>query len=324
MTTTSKALPLLLAFLLGAAEAQTAASAAPGSEAGEAPPAARATRQRADFASPEQAAGALVEALRTNSRRAMRQVLGHEADRYIQPSDASVDNPDRIKFLAAYDEQSRIEMKSDTSAILRIGKDDWPLPIPIVKNGERWQFDTRAGEQEWLDRRIGANELSAIQVLLAYVDAQREYVLKDNDRDGLLEYAQRIVSTPGQRDGLYWPSAEGEPPSPMGQAFAGANRSTRRVDRMESRPFHGYYFRILTAQGKYAKGGAMDYRIKGKLIGGFGLVGYPADYGRTGIKTFIVNHEGVVYSRDYGPETAARAERMVRFNPGPKWKSETQ
>lgn len=312
-----KALPLLFAFLVGAAEAQDAN----GKESPK--PAARAARQRADFASPEQAVTALVEALRSNSRKSMRQVLGHEADRYIQPSDASADNPDRIKFLAAYDEQFRIESRSDTVAVLHIGKDDWPLPIPIAKSGERWQFDTKAGEQEWLDRRIGANELSAIQVLLAYVDAQREYVLKDINRDGLLEYAQRIISSEGQRDGLYWPSAEGEAPSPMGQAFANANRAMRGVDRIESKPYHGYFFRILMAQGKYAPGGAMDYRIKGKLIGGFGLVGYPANYGQSGIKTFIVSYDGIVYSRDFGPETAARAERMIRFNPGPSWKKET-
>jgi hypothetical protein len=276
------------------------------------------------FASPQEAITGLVNAIRSNDHKRMHEVLGPEADRYIQSKDTDVDNEARARFLEAYDEKSRIESKGDALAILHIGNDDWPLPFPLMKRSGRWSFDAKAGEQEWLDRRIGENELSAIQVALAYVDAQREYVLKDRNQDGLLEYAQRIVSNEGLHDGLYWPRAEGEPISPMGQAFATANKSVHQVSKMESKPYHGYYFRILTAQGKSVAGGAMDYMVNGKLIGGFALIGYPAKYRESGIKTFIVNHDGIVYSKDLGPKTASAADAIVSFDPDQSWQKEAQ
>lgn len=278
----------------------------------------------ASFASAEDAVARLVAAMRSNNRKLMYEVLGPDADRYIQSKDAAFDNEARAKFLAAYDETSRIEPKSDALAVLHVGKDDWPLPFPLVKRGGRWHFDAKAGEQEWQDRRVGENELSAIQVSLAYVDAQREYVLKDRNQDGLLEYAQHIVSSERQHDGLYWPRAQGEPVSPMGQAFAAANKAARGVRKLESQPYHGYFFRILTAQGKSATGGAMDYIVKGKLIGGFALIGYPAKYRASGIKTFIVNHDGIVYSKDLGPQTASVAQMINSFDPDPSWQKEAQ
>ena len=276
----------------------------------------------ATFASSEDAVTGLVAAMRSNDRKLMHQILGAEADRYIHSKDAAVDNEARAKFLLAYDEKSRIESKGDALAILHVGNDDWPLPFPLVNRGGRWHFDAKAGEQEWQDRRIGKNELSTIQVALAYVDAQREYVLKDRNQDGLLEYAQRIVSSAGQHDGLYWPRAEGEPVSPMGQAFAKASKSVHGVSQLESKPYHGYFFRILTAQGKSAPGAALDYMVKGKLIGGFALIGYPAKYRESGIKTFIVNHDGIVYSKDLGPQTASAADAISSFDPDPSWQKE--
>jgi hypothetical protein len=228
------------------------------------------------FESTKDAVIGLVAAMRSNSRKRMHQVLGSEADRYIQSKDSAVDNEARAQFLAAYDEKSRIELKGHSLAILHVGTDDWPLPFPLVKRGGRWHFDAKAGEREWQDRRIGENELSAIQVSLAYVDAQREYVLKDRNQDGLLEYAQRIISSDGQHDGLYWPRVESEPASPMGQAFAAANKSAHAIGKLGSNPYHGYFYRILTAQGKSAPGGALNYMVKGKLIGGFALIGNQA------------------------------------------------
>jgi hypothetical protein len=284
---------------------------------------AKRVRVRASFSSPEEAVSGLIEALRNNNRRKMRDLLGVSADRYLPARISGAENEDRIKFLAAYDEQSRIEKSGESAALLLVGKDAWPFPFPLARNAERWSFDTKAGEQEMLDRHIGQNELSAIQTALAYVDAQREYALKDRNKDALLEYAQRMVSSDGRHDGLYWPSAEGESASPMGLAFAAANKPVRGVERMAGRPYHGYFFRILTAQGKYAQGGELDYLVKGKLVGGFGLLAYPARYRESGIKSFIVNHDGVVFSRDFGPDTEARALRISKFNPGPKWQKES-
>jgi hypothetical protein len=318
-----KGLQLVLVLLISAAVTSDPAYGQTQEQNSSAQSAAKRIRARANFASPEEAVSGLVEALRNNDRKKMREILGLAADRYLPARDTSTESADRIKFLAAYDEQSRIELSGESLARLNIGKDQWPFPFPLAKSGERWGFDTKAGEQELLDRHIGENELSAIQTALAYVDAQREYVLKDHDNDALPEYAQRMVSTEGTHDGLYWPSAEGEPVSPMGLAFANAKKPVRGVERMAGKPYHGYLFRILTAQGKYAQGGAMDYLVKGKLVGGFGLFAYPAYYRESGIKSFIVNHDGIVFSRDLGPDTESRATRITRFNPGPSWQKES-
>jgi hypothetical protein len=276
------------------------------------------------FAAPEEAVAGLVSAMRSNNRKLMHDILGGEADRYIQSKDSALDDAARTKFLAAYDETSRIEAKGHALAILHVGKDEWPLPFPLVKQGGKWHFDTQTGIQEWQDRRIGANELSAIQISLAYVDAQREYVLKDRNQDGLLDYAQHIVSSDGLHDGLYWPKVEGKPVSPMGPVFATASKAAHGANKLESKPYHGYFFRILTAQGKSAPGGMLDYMVKGKLIGGFALIGYPAHYGESGIKTFIVNHDGKVYSKDLGPQTELVAEAVSLYDPDASWQREVQ
>jgi hypothetical protein len=191
-----------------------------------------------------------------------------------------------------------------------VGKDNWPLPIPIVKDGAGWRFDTLAAKAEILNRRIGRNELSAIQAVQAYVDAQREYYLRNPQNDKLLHYAQRIISTQGKRDGLYYPTKSGEPPSPLGALFAGG------------RTYHGYRYRILKQQGPDAPGGAYDYVAQGKMIGGFALVAYPASYGSSGVMTFLINHDGVVYEKDLGPDTAQSVQEITRFNPDKSWKQQ--
>ena len=192
----------------------------------------------------------------------------------------------------------------------------------MVKQGESWRFDTRQGAQEIIDRRIGKNELSAIQVSLAYVDAQREYAARDQDGDGLLEYAQKFVSEPGKKDGLYWESREGEEPSPLGPFAAQARKEgyARKKAGDQPSPYHGYFYKILKAQGKNAPGGAYSYVVRGKMIGGFALVAYPASYGSSGIMTFIVNHDGVVYEKDLGKNTEASAQAMTSFDPDQTWR----
>jgi hypothetical protein len=205
--------------------------------------------------------------------------------------------------------------------VLVYGDDDFPFAIPIVKKGEQWHFDTDAGRSEILARRIGRNELATIQVCLAYVDAQREYGSTDRDGDGLFEYAQKFRSTPGKEDGLYWPSEPGQPESPLGELVADA-RSEGYAGKPQGSPYHGYLFKLLKAQGPHAEGGAYDYVVRGNMIGGFALVAYPAQYGVSGIMTFVVNHDGVVYSKDLGPNTTKLAAAMTRYDPDSSWKKE--
>jgi hypothetical protein len=195
------------------------------------------------------------------------------------------------------------------------------MPIPVVKGKDGWRFDTQQGKEEVLNRRIGRNELSAVQAMLAYVDAQREYYLRNPQGDKLLHYAQKFGSAKGKRDGLYFPTKAGEPPSPLGPLYASAKAAgyTKAGNGMPS-PYHGYRYRILKRQGPDAPGGAYDYMAQGRMIGGFALVAWPASYGSSGVMTFLVNHEGVVYEKDLGPNTAAAAAKITRFNPDKSWK----
>ncbi|HLF22904.1 MAG TPA: DUF2950 domain-containing protein [Burkholderiales bacterium] len=273
------------------------------------------------FDSPEAGVAALVAAVEANDVAALRAILGTHGETLFSSGDAVADGKYRAAFSNAYRRANTIEATGDALATLVIGKDRWPLAIPLVKSNGAWYFDTQKGEQEILDRRIGRNELATIQVCLAIVDAQRDYVAKDRDSNGLLEYASKFVSTPGMHDGLYWEPPPGESPSPLGPLLAAAAKGGyASANPFESSPYHGYFFRILTQQGKDAPGGAYDYLVRGKLIGGFAVVAYPARYGVSGVMTFIVNHNGAVYQKDLGKNTAVIAAALTSFNPDPSWK----
>ena len=279
--------------------------------------------QQKTFPSPDDAVKALVDAVGTGDRKAVVAVFGPDSEKLLSSGDAVADRASGQAFLAAYGERHRIETVGEDRAVLHVGQQDWPFPIPLVKGKGGWYLDTKAGAEEVLDRRIGKNELAAIQAALAVVDAQREYASKDRNGDGLLDYAKKFVSTPGKKDGLYWKAAEGEEQSPLGPLVAAAQEAGyKRSSAGKPVPYHGYYFRILTAQGKDAPGGAYDYVAKGHLIGGFAVVAFPARYGSSGIMTFIVNHDGQVYSRDLGRKTTAIADKMTRYNPDAGWKKE--
>jgi hypothetical protein len=209
-------------------------------------------------------------------------------------------------------------MEGDNKAIMVVGQEDYPFPIPLMRKNGMWRFDTAAGREEILSRRIGRNELDAIQASLAYVDAQNEYAEKDRTGAGMNTYAQRIVSQPGKKDGLYWPSPQGGEESPLGELFAQATSQGYQAGGSPT-PYHGYYFKVLTRQGPAASGGELDYVVQGKMIGGFALVAYPAEYRNSGVMTFIVNHAGTVYQKDLGPRTASLAEGMKSFNPDRTW-----
>jgi Protein of unknown function (DUF2950) len=271
------------------------------------------------FPNPSDAAGALVEAVRGGNRNAILGVLGRDAEDIISSGDSVADGAARERFLSAYDAKHQVTMEGDSKAVLIVGKDDFPFPIPLVARNGQWRFDTAAGREEILVRRVGRNELNAIETALAYVDAQNDYADKDRTGAGPGVYARRIISRPGQRDGLYWPTAEGQEQSPLGPFVAEATAEGYRAGTTRT-PYHGYYYRILTRQGPAAEGGALDYVVNGKMIGGFGLVAYPAEYGNSGVMTFIVNHAGAVYQKDLGPGTARIAERMRSFDPGSGWK----
>ncbi len=273
------------------------------------------------YASPEAAIVSLVTAVKTNDRVKLSAILGSHGSKLISSGDAVADERGRAAFARAYDEANKVVLEGDAKAVLLIGKDEWPFPIPLVKSNSTWRFDTGQGEQEILDRRIGRNELAAIQVCLAIVDAEREYAASHLGTDGLPRYASRIVSTPGKHDGLYWPTEPDKQPSPLGPLVAGAANEGYTVARSAVlSPYHGYFYRILSAQGKDAPGGAYDYLIKGKMIGGFAVVAYPARYGASGIKTFIANHDGAVLENDLGQDTGIVAPKMKSYNPDPTWK----
>jgi Protein of unknown function (DUF2950) len=271
-----------------------------------------------DYKTPQAAAEALVGAAKSSDVKAALGVLGHNGQDIISSGDNVADVAARQKFVSAYDAKHSITMKGDNKAILVVGDNDFPFPIPILQNKNgTWSFDTDEGRREILYRRIGRNELDTIQTCLAYVDAQDDYASKDRGF-GPGVYARRFISQSGKKDGLYWPTAKGEDESPLGELFAEASRQGYRSGEGRT-PYHGYYFKILTKQGPAAEGGAADYVVNGKMIGGFALVAYPAQYRNSGVMTFIVNYAGAVFQKDLGPNTTKFAEAITAFNPDLSW-----
>jgi hypothetical protein len=267
------------------------------------------------FATPEEGAKSLIAAMKTHDKKAMLEILGASAKSIVESGDKVADKASGERLVKAYGEASKLEKSGDTM-VLNVGKDGWPFPIPMVKEAAGWRFDTKAGKDEILNRRIGRNELAVIQVAQAYVDAQREYYLRNPKNDKLLQYAQRFDSASGKKDGLYYPVKTGEQASPLGPLVAGA----KAAGYEKSGPYHGYRYRILKAQGPDAAGGAYDYVVHGKMIGGHALVAWPDSYGNSGVMTFVVNHDGVVFEKDLGPDTVAAVQKITKFNPDKSWK----
>lgn len=278
-----------------------------------------ATKAQRTFSSAEEAVKILVETLRAEDTTALKEIFGPESEELIDSGDPVEDKERRTNFVAMYDEKSSLAQVAEGME-LSIGNAEWPFPIPLVQEEGKWRFDTEAGRDEILARRIGKNEWAAVQFCLAYVDAQREYAQKDRDGDGLLAYARAFRSEPGQQNGLYWETREGEEQSPLGALAAVAEKHGYRKETGDApAPFLGYYFRILTGQGANAPGGAYDYLVRDKLLGGFAMVAYPANYQSTGIMTFLVNHEGQVYQKDLGEKTETAAETLTLYDPDNSW-----
>lgn len=274
------------------------------------------------YASPQEAANALYEVIKSHDVKSIYKVLGPGSEDLIYTGDAVADQQMRERFLAAYDRFLMIEQEGDAKATLVLGENDWPFPFPLVKCAQGWQFDAHAGAEEIVNRRIGANELFAMKFCLAYGDAQQEYAERDRDGDGLLEYAQSFRSSEGKRDGLFWRGKDGEPLSPLGPLAARAKAEGYSVKGGDQPvPYHGYFYRILTSQGKDARGGAYDYVVNGNMIGGYALIAYPARWGASGVMSFICSHDGVVYQQDLGEDTSEIALRMTQFNPDANWQN---
>jgi hypothetical protein len=286
-----------------------------------APVAARAAEPaQQTFASPEQAAASLAAAWGNEDMAALMKIFGPGGAKLINSGDPVADHEAKQRLAAEYNASHKIENEGEDKAVLSIGKDDFPFPIPLVKQGSTWYFDTRQGEQEILDRRIGSNELNTIEVCHAYVEAQREYAAKNAAGTGPGEYAQRLASSPGKHDGLYWPAETGADRSPFGPLVASARAEGYAPNATgKPTPYHGYYFRILTRQGPSAPGGAKDYVAVGHMIGGFAMLAFPAKYGDSGVMTFIVDQTGIVFEKNLGPGTAAAAQRITAYDPDQSW-----
>jgi Protein of unknown function (DUF2950) len=270
------------------------------------------------YATPEAAVDALVATARSGDEKAALVVLGPGGGDIISSGDKVSDDRVRARFISSYDVKHEIKMQGDDKATLIIGDNNYPFPIPLARKAGKWSFDTQGGRMEILARRIGHNELDAIQTALAYVDAQDEYASKDRTGGGVGVYAQHFISQPDKHDGLYWPTEPGQEESPLGALFVQASQEGYVAGKHA--PYHGYYYKILTEQGPHATGGAVNYVVNGKMIGGYALVAYPDEYRNSGVMTFIVNHSGQVFEKDLGPDTANIAQGMTAFDPDPSWK----
>jgi hypothetical protein len=285
---------------------------------------ARAAEEQRRFDTPEAAANALIEAVGDEDPEALAAILGPGTEE-LGSGDAVADATERREFIAAAEEATGIEPHGDDRALLTIGAQDWPFPIPLVRTEAGWAFDLEAGKEELLNRRIGRNELHAIAVARAFVEAEYEYYDQDPDGDGAKEFAQKLLSSEGARDGLYWPTSDNEPESPMGALVAEARAEGygENPEDVGPRPYHGYLYDILTSQGEHAPGGARDYVKDGRMTAGFGLIAYPATYGNSGIMTFIVNQSGILFQKDLGDETEGLASVITSFDPDRSWEPVT-
>ena len=273
------------------------------------------------FTSPDEAVKALIDTCKLNDTQKLLAIVSPEAKDIFSSGDDVADKAERARFVQNYETKNRLEQKNPATTILCVGKEDVPFPVPIVKKGEKWYFDVAAGKEEILNRRIGRNELSVIDVMHAYVDAQREYATrKGRGADTLIEYAQKIRSDEGKKNGLYWPAKKGEKMSPLGPFAAQAVSEGYQAKTAAPIPYHGYYYKIVKAQGKNAPGGEYDYVVNDKMILGFALLAWPAEYDNSGIMTFIVNQGNTVYQKDLGPDTAKIAAALEKYDPDETWK----
>jgi len=292
---------------------------------------------QATYASPDEALQSLVAAAKDKDRAALAKLFGPDYDQLLSGDDVE-DNKDLAEFAGAVQESAQLQKVNDNKYTITVGKDNWPTPVPLVQKDGKWLFDTKAGLEEVINRRVGENELSAISTCRAYAVAQWEYYTEgDWDHDSVAEYAQKLISTPGKHDGLFWESAEGENPSPLGKLIAaayaegyvskqetpaapGKGGSDKEQAPFDRAPYHGYYFKILARQGPHAPGGKYGYIINGNMIAGYALVAYPDKWGNSGVMTFIINQQGRVYEKNLGPNTAKLASAMTEYDPDPTWK----
>jgi hypothetical protein len=271
------------------------------------------------YATPQEAGAALLAAAESNDTAALMKVLGAGSKDIVESGDPAEDKNMRAQFATRAHAKLQVEIEkgNPNRAVLVVGENDWPFPVPLFLRNGRWHFDAERGRLEVLARRIGRNELTAIDVCRGYVEAQMEYASRDRNAAGVLQYAQKLVSAPGKKDGLYW---EGESDNLVPKAFADA-AAAMFAEGKKPEPYHGYYFHVLKAQGPDAEGGSLDYVVNGQMIGGFAMAAYPAEYGVSGVKTFLVNHLGVVYEKDLGAMTGTLARQLIRFNPDKTWKA---
>jgi hypothetical protein len=271
------------------------------------------------FSTPQQATDALIQAAATYDVPTLREIFGRDGEDFIASADPIRDKSLAVAFAARARQKNvvTIDPKNKTQAVVSVGMNDWPLPIPIVKRQNQWYFDSKAGREEILFRRIGANELDAIEICRGFADAQKQYASEPHDDSGINQYAQKIISTPGKRDGLYWANDDGTPGGPISKAIARAIEEG--YDPKVPAGYHGYYFKVLKGQGPAAPLGQLDYVIEGVMIGGFALVAFPAEYRVTGVKTFMVSYDGIVYEKDLGPDSLNLVKNMERYNPDKTW-----
>jgi hypothetical protein len=280
-------------------------------------------KDQQSFATPEAAVQALVKAAQAKDSTALLKLLGPLGKPLVDSGDPVADKNARASFVARYKAAHSLDKSDPAKVTLEVGEDKFPFAIPVSLSDGRWYWNSAAGAEELVNRRVGENELATIQSCLAFVDAQQEYYLRNVQNDPLQHYANKLISTTGKKDGLYWPATADEPQSPLGEEFVAARAEGYLKDGApRGQPFHGYIYRLLTRQGPQAPGGAYEYTVNGELLGGFALIAIPAEYGSSGVMTFIVNHDGVVYSRDLGPHTKDVAMGIVEFNPDSMWKKE--